>query len=75
MALPLWEDRVFIISNKGEHDLHVTPVGTSEADVARQLLVAQDNVKSAVDATLRTVEQACAHAEEATTQLQIAALV
>ena len=66
---------MFIISKKGEHYLHVTPAGTSEADVARQLLVAQDNVKSAFDATRRTVEQACAHGEEATTQLQIAASV
>jgi hypothetical protein len=64
---------VFIITKKGEHYLHVTPAGTSEADVARQLQVAQDIVKSAVDVTRRTVEQACAHAEEATTQLQIAA--
>jgi hypothetical protein len=68
-------DRVFIITKKGEHYLHVTPAGTSEADVARQLLVAQDKVKLAVDATRRTVEQACAHAEEATTQLQTAASV
>ena len=60
-------DRVFIITKKGEHYLHVTPAGTSEADIARQLQVAQDTVKSAVDVTRRTVEQACAHAEEATT--------
>ena len=69
------DDRVFIISKKGEHYLHVTPTGTSEADVARQLLVAQDSVRTAVDTTRRTVDQACAHAEEATTQLQIAASV
>ena len=55
--------------------MHVTPAGTTEADVARQLLVAHDSVQSAIDTTRRTVEQACAHAEEATTQLQIAASV
>ena len=71
----LADDRVFIISKKGEHYLHVTPAGTSEADVARQLIVAQDSVRTAVDTTRRTVEQACAHAEEAATQLQIAASV
>ena len=69
------DDRVFIISKKGEHYVHVTPAGTSEADIARQLLDAQDSVNTAVDTTRRTVEQACAHAEEATTQWQFVASV
>ena len=54
------------------HYLHVTPAGATEADIAILVRAAQDNVQTAISTTRESVEQACTHAEEAYTQLQIA---
>ena len=62
--------RVPIISMKGEHYLHASPAEATEADIALQLRATQDSVQAASSTARKSVEQACTHAEETSTQLQ-----